>query len=67
MRRRMDRASRIEWFVILVGLGLLIPWPFVRNSLGYSPSWYRALLGLDLVAMAVIAVRRWKRVRNMWR
>jgi hypothetical protein len=67
MGRRTDRAVLIEWILILVGLGLLVPWPFVRSSLGHTPSWYGAVLVGDLVAMAVIALRRLKRMRDVWR
>jgi len=63
----MEKSVRIEWVVMLIGLVVLIPWPFVRSSAGYTPSWYRALLGLDLVAMGFIALRRWKRMRDIWR
>jgi len=63
----MERAIRIEKVLILVGLAVLVPWPFVSKSVGYTPGWYRLALCADLAVMLVIAYRRWRRVRALWR
>jgi hypothetical protein len=63
----MERAMRIEKVLILIGLAVLLPWPFVAKGLGHTPGWYRIALCADLAVMLVIAYRRWMRVRDLWR